>query len=157
MTEIDIKSIALFFFYATLDEQKAIEASAKAVEACKAIVSRDSQLNSQVSIVAATKSVWEKNRGRFIRGRPNFSADSGWVFPAKIDLGSWKEFQKSAQEDEFLCLIWSVILKFSDENISLGLGISTGTLRYRVGRALRKLGALSTPPQVKPNIGIVKS
>jgi len=103
-----------------------------------------------------TKKTWEKYSGRFVRGRPNYSLEAGWLLPEGLDLGPWKEFQKQAQEDELLCLIWSKILKIADEDISMGLGVSVGTLRYRVGRALRKLGTLSNPVSQK-TLGIVKS
>ena len=156
MSEIDVKSLALFFFFALLDERRAIDAAAVALENCRRRLSKDPQLKSSVALVAATKSVWEKNSGRFVRGRPNYSSESGWILPQNIDMGAWKEFQKSAQEDEFLCLIWSQILKISDEDISLGLGISPGTLRYRTGRALRKLGAMASPMMNKKQMGIVR-
>lgn len=150
MTQSDLRSVALFFFYATLDEKKALEASTKAAELIKKKVSRDPQVKTNVAIVFCTRQIWESNSGRFSRGRPNYSSDSGWLLPEGLDLGPWKEFQKIAQEEEFLCLIWSKILNFSDEDISLGLGISIGTLRYRIGRALRKLGSLTNPVSVKP-------
>jgi hypothetical protein len=77
------------------------------------------------------------------RGRPNTSVESGWLIPEGIDLGPWREFQKNASEDELLTVIWSKILKFSDLEISEGLGITQGTIRYRLGRALRKLGSMT--------------
>ncbi len=152
MIQIDVRAITLFFFYATLDEKRAIEAASEAFEQARKKVSKNPQLKSEVVLVSVTKQVWENNSGRFLRGRPNYSSESGWLLPDKLDLGAWKEFQKVSQEDEFLCLIWSKILKISDEDISLGLGVSVGTLRYRIGRALRKLGALSNPVSTKPSL-----
>lgn len=156
MSEIDVKSIALFFFFALLDERRAIDAAAEAYENCRHRLSKNPQLKSSVALVAATKQIWEKNSGRFVRGRPNYSSESGWLLPGNIDMGPWKEFQKSAQEDEFLCIIWSQILKLSDEDISMGLGISPGTLRYRTGRALRKLGAMTNPVTTKTSLNVVR-
>ncbi len=145
MAEVDAKSISLFFFFALLDEARAIEATTAAIKNYKQRLSKNPQIRAAVATVAATYQIWDKNRNRFARGRHNFNSDSGWQFPENLDLGAWKEFQKTAQEDEFLALIWSQILKISDEDIALGLGISTGTLRYRTGRALRKLGQLTNP------------
>ena len=108
--------------------------------------------------MAATKYIWEKQSGHFVRGRPNYSIESGWLLPENFDMGPWKEFQKSAQEDEMLILIWAKILKFSYDDISLGLGVSIGTLRYRAGRALRKLGSITNPVQTKSSgtLGVVR-
>ena len=157
MIQIDVRSIALFFFYATLDEKRAIEAASQAFEQVRKKLSKNPQMKPEVAIISVTKQVWDENSGRFLRGRPNYSSESGWLIPEKVDLGPWKEFQKVSQEDEFLCLIWSKILKISDEDISLGLGVSIGTLRYRIGRALRKLGSISNPVSTKSQtLGIVK-
>lgn len=145
MIEVDVRAITLFFFLALLDEQRAIEATSAALRETRQRVSKNPQMKPMVALVAATYHIWEKNKSRFSRGRPNYSIESGWIFPKELDMGSWKEFQKVAQEDEFLVLIWSQILKISDEDISLGLGISTGTLRYRIGRGLRRLGTLTNP------------
>ena len=145
MIQVDSQSIALFFFFALLDESRAIEATSEAIQNAKNRLSKNIQLKPTVALVAATYFIWEKNSARFMRGRPNYSVNSGWILPSDLDMGAWKEFQKTAQEDEFLAVIWSRILKISDEDISLGLGISIGTLRYRTGRALRRLGALTNP------------
>lgn len=155
MSENDVKAIALFFFYALLDDRRALEAAGEALEMARRRLAANTELKTTVAIVGATKQIWEKHSGQFVRGRPNYSLESGWLVPQGLDLGPWKEFQKSAQEDEFLCLIWSKILKISDEDISQGLGISIGTLRYRIGRALRKLGMMANPVTTKP-LGVVK-
>jgi len=154
MIQVDVKSMALFFFFAFLDEKRAIEAASESVEFYRKKISKNPQLKSTVALVSVTKQIWEKQSGHFVRGRPNYSPESGWLLPAGIDMGPWKEFQKLAQEDEFICLIWSRILKISDEDISLGLGVSVGTLRYRIGRALRKLGGISNPVSTKSSPGL---
>lgn len=159
MIEVDARSIALFFFFALLDEHRAIEATSEAIQNCKDRLSKNPQLKPTVALVAATRQVWEKNSGRFARGKHNYSLESGWLLPEGLDMGPWKEFQKTAQEDEFLAMIWSQILKLQDEDISLGLGISVGTLRYRTGRALRRLGMLTNPVSTKsssPKLGVVR-
>ncbi|MBV2169562.1 MAG: hypothetical protein KUL82_12725 [Bdellovibrio sp.] len=143
MTEADVQSIALFFYFALLDDQKAIEASSQALVLGRARKQRNPNLKNSVAVVAATKSVWDKYKARVARGRPNTSVESGWLIPEGVDLGPWREFQKSASEDELLTVIWSKILKIEDDDISEGLGITQGTIRYRLGRALRKLGSMT--------------
>lgn len=158
MIQVDSKSIALFFFFALLDESRAVELSTQAIQNCRDRLSKNPELKPTVALVASTAQIWKKHSGNFTRGRHNYSPESGWLLPEGLDMGPWKEFQKTAQEDEFLALIWSRILNLSDEDISLGLGISIGTLRYRTGRALRKLGSLTNPVSIKntPNLGIVR-
>ncbi|UOF00234.1 hypothetical protein [Bdellovibrio reynosensis] len=143
MTEADVQSIALFFYFSLLDDQKAIEASSQALAIGRARQQRNPELKSSVAIVAATKTVWDKYKSRVSRGRPNTTVESGWLIPEGTDLGPWREFQKSASEDELLTVIWSKILRIDDDDISEGLGITQGTIRYRLGRALRKLGSMT--------------
>lgn len=143
MTEADVQSIALFFYFALLDDQKAIEASSQALALGRARKQKNPHLKNTVALVASTKVVWDKYKARVARGRPNTSVESGWLIPEGLDLGPWREFQKSASEDELLTVIWSKILKIEDDDISEGLGITQGTIRYRLGRALRKLGSMT--------------
>ncbi len=142
MTEDDVRAIALFFYFAFLDDQKAIEASSKALEICRGRLKKSPDIRPAVLIVSSTKIVWEKYQGRIKRGRPNTSFESGWLIPENVDFGPWREFQKLSSEDELLTTIWSKILRFKDEEISEGLGITQGTIRFRLGRALRKLGGM---------------
>lgn len=143
MTESDVQAITLFFYFSLLDDKKAIEASSKALALCRARKTKNPHLKNSVVIVAATKSIWDKYKSRVSRGRPNTSVESGWLIPEGLDLGPWREFQKSASEDELLTVIWSKVLKIADDDISEGLGITQGTIRYRLGRALRKLGSMN--------------
>jgi hypothetical protein len=157
MTEVDVRSTALFFFYAFLDEQKAIEAASQAVQVHKNKIYKNPETKPAIALVAATYEVWMKNSSFFVRGKHNYSPETGWQLPHGLDMGPWREFQKSAPEDEFLSLIWSQVLNISDEDIALGLGISVGTLRYRTGRALRRLGTLTNPVSTKETLGIARS
>lgn len=143
MGESEVKSIALFFFFAFLDDRRALEASTHAISICTAKKKKKPQFNSPVLIVMATFSVWTKHHLKLNRGNPNISTEAGWMVPADLDLGPWREFQKLATQDELLAVIWSKVLEISEKDIAQGLGISEGTVRYRLGRALRKLGSMA--------------
>lgn len=143
MTETDVKSIALFFYFAFLDDDKAIEAASQALAFCRARQRKKSKIKNSVLIVVATKTIWHKFKPRISRGRPNTTKESGWLLPQGVELGPWREFQKTASEDELLGVIWSKILQINDDDISEGLGITQGTIRYRIGKALRRLGNMT--------------
>jgi DNA-binding CsgD family transcriptional regulator len=149
MIGVDSRSIALFFFYALMDEQRAIEATSKAIQDYRVRMAKHPENKPAVTLVAATSQIWKSESHRMVRNRQNVAFGAAWMLPADVDIGPWKEFQKTAQEDEFLAVIWSQILQISDEDIALGLHISIGTLRYRLGKALRKLGALTNPVFIK--------
>lgn len=143
MTEADIQSITLFFYFSLLDDQKAIEASSRAVVLSRAQKAKYPQRSNSVLVVSATKTVWDKYKDKISRGRPNISNEFGWQIPYGTDLGPWREFQKTASDDELLVVIWSKILKISENDISESLGLTAGTVRYRLARALRKLGSMT--------------
>lgn len=155
MTSEHIRTIALFFFFCFLDERRAIEATTQAVQKFDEKLKSNSGVDTETLVVSVTHKIWSKYHGKVSRGRPSFSTDSGWLVPEALDLGAWKEFQKTAQEDEFLSVIWLYILKIPESKISDALGVSQGTLRFRVGKGLRKLGAL-TPASFKRNLHAVK-
>lgn len=149
MTEKDIKAIALFFYFGFLDDKKAIEAAAQALNICADRLKLNPQADRHRLVVSATQEIWDRYQQKLVRGRPQLSPDSGWLVPEGVDMGPWKEFQKNSTQDELLTVIWSQILGFSDAEISVALGITEGTVRYRLGRALRKLGTIAQPVRVR--------
>ncbi len=96
----------------------------------------------QAVIVHLTRRYYEAHRRSIGRGHSMISFEGGWLLP-DLDLSAWKQFQKESGENELLAVIWSKLLCFSDAAISEGLGVTGGTVRYRVGNGLRALGALS--------------
>ncbi len=143
MGESEIKSIALFFFFAFLDDRRAVEAATQAIAICSNKKKKNPQFSSEVLIVMSCFAVWTKHHLKLNRGNPNITTDAGWMIPANLDLGPWREFQKLATQDELLAVIWSKILEIPEREIAEGLGISEGTIRYRLGRAIRKLGSMA--------------
>lgn len=151
MVDSDVKAIALFFFYTMLDERMAIHASAEAYELALNKIENKINLKTQALIVFCTQQIWQKHVKHFQRGRPQYRLESGWQFPPELELDTWKEFQKKANEEELLALVWSRVLKIEDENIAVGLGLGEGTVRFRVGRAVRKLASM------QPKFSVVRS
>lgn len=144
MVQAEIRSISIFFFLAFLDGNLATEASNQAVTLFQKKLSENSSLDRTSLVVTVTKEIWNKHQHRFQRKLINFSNDSGWILPNKLNLVPWKEFRKLAQEEEVFSLIWSHILGIKDEKVASGAHISVGTHRYRIGNALKKLGSLTS-------------
>lgn len=143
MDEAVVQAIALFFFFAFLDERRALEASTQAVSYFAAKKKKNPELSTNTLVVMSTLALWSKHHLKVYRGNPNLFTEGGWAVPTGLDLGPWREFQKKATHDELLIVIWSKVLGISDTDIAFGLGISEGTIRYRLAKALRKLGAMA--------------
>lgn len=139
MNENDIRKIALFFYFALLDDKRAVEAGAEALNLARDRKKREPALKNSVAVVAATARIFEKWSAHptALRLVPLHSA---WETPEGFDLGPWREFQKHATAEELVTLIWSHILGYPEQDIAEGLALPEGTIRYRLGLALRKLG-----------------
>lgn len=152
LSDSDTQKIALFFIFSFLDQKRAPDLSLQAQKLIQKKKLQNPGTDTDVLIVTSTLDIWRKEKGNSIRGRPNISTDSGYLFPDGSDLGPWKEFQKNAQEEELLATVWNMLMDISEDDISKALGLSAGTVRYRVGRALRKLGSYQPVTSGRGNV-----
>ena len=149
MFEAEIRALSLFFFLTLLDEERALEAATQATDLFFRKMKSNPQMKKGVAVVLVSKKIWDQMHCNSLRGHPTVSDSSSWRVPQGLDLSPWKEFQKSAPEDEFLALVWASLIKIDENEIAQAMNISEGTLRYRLGRALRLLGPM-TGSTLKP-------
>ena len=140
--EAKVKSVALFYYLTLLDEAIAQHATEITLTRCDRRIEKEKALATAwpAIIVNETNKAWQKfslSKGKEVHRMPDVP---GWQVPKTIDFGLWQEFSRKAEKNELLALVWSQILGFSDEDIAQGLNSSRGTIRHRVGRALRELG-----------------
>lgn len=135
--------MALFFYFSLPNEASAKWAAARAYRDLLKLQggSEASEITGD-RIVDCTYKHWlAMNRSRGRRARIFMSTPTiGWLVPEALDIGPWKQFQKEADGDELLAVIWSRVLNIPDQDIAAGIGVSVGTVRHRVGRGLRLLG-----------------
>ncbi len=62
--------------------------------------------------------------------------------PKTLDLGAWREFRRSSQNDEFYITCLFYIGGFSLDTISEVLKITPGTAKLRLSRGVKKLGSI---------------
>lgn len=137
------RTVSNFFFYALLDESLAIKASAKAYKRCmKKIDLKDTTNEYQAAIVFETYKVWSKYQKKLSELNQNIGFEGNWILPPHTDMGLWRQFLRDAEPEEFLAVLWSRVLKFPDDKISQGLGVTVGTVRHRTNRGLKKLGSM---------------
>lgn len=144
LDEAQIKSVALFFFLGLMDEKLAFQATLKTIRKCRKRMQKGRLQETEVPsvVVYLTNDVWDRMQRRLEKGHSMVTYEAGWLVPDHVELGPWREFKKESDPDEFLAVLWSCILKYSDDQISKGLGVTSGTVRHRVGRGLRVLGAM---------------
>jgi DNA-directed RNA polymerase specialized sigma24 family protein len=132
------QAVAKFFYFTSLDEQISFAASLKALAELRQNGWLEEKFRPRWIGVL---SKW-KPRIRQLRGRqwPGFAQAPGFVRPPDFDLNAWSGFLNSGETSEVEAVLFSKMLNFSDEEIADGLGVTIGTVRYRVGRGLRHLG-----------------
>lgn len=137
------RTVANFFFYALLDESLAVKASSKAYKKCiKKIDLKDADSDYESVIVNETYKIWSQYQKKAGELNQNIGFEGNWILPPHADLGLWRQFLRDAEPEEFLAVLWSQVLKYPDEKISKGLGVTVGTVRHRTNRGLRKLGSM---------------
>lgn len=143
-----IQSVALFFFFAFLDERVALRATFRALdELGKSKISDDQTEKNGSSRSAHLIAIMHKNWKHHQKTKAHLVTEnivaSGWDVPAHLDLGPWKQFLKQAVPNDVLVVIWSQILNFQTPEIAAGLGISPGTVQYRLSNGLKLLGTMT--------------
>lgn len=146
-----VRSIALFFFFTLMDEKVAIQAAHKAVSHAKAFGAADPTKPeteaSRISLIRVLKKTFDSHRRLVPKNQISLQAVTAQetVLNLAVDatLTPWLKFQRDTGENEVVAVALSRVLGFSDEEIASGLGISLGTARYRIGKGMRQLGTFA--------------
>lgn len=134
-----LESVAKYFFFTALDERISFSASLKVLSELKANNWLDNENRARWIEVL---SKWKPRLPAIApKSWSDTPSDKGFVFPRGFDLSLWISFQSAADPIEVEAVLLSKVLGFSDAEIAAGLNTTEGTVRYRVGRGLRHLGA----------------
>jgi len=133
-----VETAAKYFYFSCLSEQSSFAASLKAL----------ADLKNNGWLGPEHKERWIqvlskwKPRLRTLRSKTWVATarESGFILPPDLDINVWMSFLGNGEPTEVEAVLLSKILGFSDDEIAVGLGVTTGTVRYRVGRGLRHLG-----------------
>jgi hypothetical protein len=135
------RKIALFFLFSLCDERVALQASHKAIAQFKAAT--DETFKFDGDTIRVLKKIYDRHKTLMARESiANAVAPSSWVLSEGVNANHWLRFRKNAADQEVVALVLSRIVGFNEEEVARGLGVSPGTVRYRVGKALRQLGSL---------------
>ena len=133
-----LEKIAFFYYLVFLDESKSLTATASTMRSLRHFQGKRASNETAVVVRQLEKQI-KRAKKSTIPSSLSFTAGS-LVTNDEMEWGPWFEFRKSADEREFRTVVYSTILKFSDQAIAEGMRLPLGTVRYRVGRGLRILG-----------------
>ncbi|MDZ4661192.1 MAG: hypothetical protein SGJ18_06180 [Pseudomonadota bacterium] len=132
MAEQEVKSIALFFLLAFLDEKVALIAT-------RAVLKK-SRKNSSARLKTVYKIFLDyRENPKFRLSATGIIQKNSVVLP-NINLSSWRQFLRDADPQSLFPLIWIQIIKENEVAVASAMGVTAGTLRTRVGQTLEKLG-----------------
>lgn len=140
---LPVRDIGLFFLLGLMDETTALVAASRVIAQLKTQYGEKLDAVPANVLIRACRSTWKSNRRKTARNQPIEPPASAWILPAApraIDMTAWVRFQKDASEDDVMALLFSHVFDFSDVDLAEGFQTSVGTIRYRLGRAVRQLG-----------------
>lgn len=142
MANSEAKAFALFFLFAFMDKEAAAKTASRAFESFQTLSSQNPQLKKEQLIVRVSSSVYHKFKKQYRDlVKPQLELPLS-VLEAQAELTTWREFLRYSTEEEILAAIWTHILGIPAVDVAKGIGCTEGTVRFRAGRACRKLGSV---------------
>jgi DNA-directed RNA polymerase specialized sigma24 family protein len=147
ISDQNVRRVALFFFYALVNERAATLASARVVAALKTKLGRaavdEEEREDRIILMQSCLAHLRKIKKHVsLKSAPESARVNGAWYPSEgTDLSHWQRFRKSATDEELIALIFSRIWKCPDDEIAEALAITEGTVRYRIGKGVRRLGS----------------
>ncbi len=144
LSESQVRSVALFFLYAVLDEHAALPIADKTSGILRSKLSRVAEESTDAKriLISTCKTQFEKIKKSLSRGTMSMTLSNAFVLPDDVSLAAWVRFQKESPDDELLTVIFSRIMGFTEYDIAEAFEVSEGTATYRLGRGLRRLGEI---------------
>lgn len=133
-----IDTVAKFFYFTSLNEQVTFACSFRVLGELKSNGWIEGGHREQwVRVLSKWRVKMKKVAPRDWTHLPN---EKGFLLPDKFNSKAWAAFLESGDPGEIEAVLLSRVLGFTDDEIAGGLGVTRGTVRYRVGRGLRHLG-----------------
>jgi hypothetical protein len=144
LSESQVRSVALFFLYAVLDEHAALPIADKTSAILKNKLSRvaEESIDAKRIFISTCKTQFDKIKKNLIRGQMSLTLSNALILPEDVSLAAWVRFHKESPDDELLAVIFSRIMGFTEHDIAGAMDVSEGTANYRLGRGLRRLGEI---------------
>lgn len=141
------REIGLFFLLGLMEERVALSAASRAIAQLKAGYSdlsrKEQDLVPVDAVIKACRESWKVHRKQIPRNQPTTTPETAWKIPSGLDISIWARYQKDAPDEDIMALLFSLVLKISDDELAEGFQTSIGTIRYRLGKGVRQLGLVA--------------
>ncbi len=147
------RDIALFFLLSLLDQKQALQAAHKSIAQLKGMKSdKASPSPSASDITHVLHQTFEAQRKALSRNRPTDMSDVALRFPAGTDFATWQKFHRQASDAEITAVVLTKIIGFTEDDVASGFNVSTGTMKYRVAKGMRQLGAVLSKTETRGSV-----
>ena len=137
-----VQKITIFFLFAIMDEKIALQAAHRAIAQLKTFGTD----TDDVTTARVLSQTFNSHRKLLPRNRPATMPEAAWRLPDGVDISAWVKFHRDSSDDEVVALVLSKFLGIDERSIAKGLTVSQGTVRYRIGKAIKHLGAVMGRP-----------
>lgn len=148
MTELEIKKSifhrsAKFYFFCFMSESKALKLAKSVVESIFSSPIEDQSWGPELEgrllkVVHNTYLANEKKSSQSVTS-PMLGH---FEIPKSLDLGAWREFKRSAHNNEFYTTCLFYVGGFDLKTIAEIQGVSEGTVKFRLSHGAKKLGTI---------------
>ncbi len=135
------RDIALFFLLSLMDEKQALQAAHKSIAQLKAMNSINGHYD-RADVARVLRKAFDIHRKQLSRNRPTEMSDKVLSFPEGTDFATWQKFYRSSSDPEVTAIVLTQILGYSEAAAAEGFNVSAGTMKYRVAKGIRQLGAV---------------
>jgi hypothetical protein len=135
------RDIALFFLLSLMDEKQALQAAHKSIAQLKAMNSIDGH-DDRADVARVLRKMFDIHRKQLSRNRPTEMSEKVLAFPAGTDFATWQKFYRTSSDAEVTAVILTRILGYPEVAVAEGFNVSAGTMKYRVAKGVRQLGAV---------------
>lgn len=138
-----VQKITIFFLFAIMDEKIALQAAHRAIAQLKTVADEPGD----ATTARVLSQTFNAHRKLLPRNRPATMPEAAWRLPSGVDIAAWSKFHRDSSDAEVVALVLSKFLGLNERAIAKGLSVSQGTVRYRVGKAIKHLGAVIGRPE----------
>ena len=139
LSEAEIKSAALFFLFAQLNEVKAVESTGRALQTLQILFERNNKFRNSTTIIRECSALIKKKSSTF----NNFQNLKYYKFPSDIKIKPWLKCYQESDLANLITFIWVAIVGISSKEVAIGLNLTENTVNYRVGQMYQLLGRIS--------------
>lgn len=135
------REVALFYLLSLMDEKQALQAAHKTIAQLKSMNSVEG-VYAHSDIARLLRRGFDAQRKQLSRNQPHEITAGALQFPEGTDFATWQKFHRASADGEITAVVLAKIFGYNEADMAEGFGVSAGTMKFRVAKGMRQLGAV---------------